>query len=229
MKYFSLLLILVSLFPAAGQKVSPQSDARKINGKSADGNSVEILASREAVSAAFSKYLKDIGKTKTSSGVITLTNPMIGGTTWEKMVVYGQLTGDMTKTVAWMGLCKEEWPDRDTDALIQQMRDLVYQFGVKYYRDQIQLEIDKTQSAVDAADKKILRLTSQGKDLAQKLVDNEAEKIKLEKALELNVSNHTLLAQKIELNKKSLDSMNNASAQIRKVLEGQKERQQKVN
>jgi len=229
MKYFSLLLVLASLIPAAGQKVSFQADARKINGKSADGNSVEILAPKESVNSAFAKYLKDIGKTKTSSGIISISNPLLGGTTWEKMIVYAQVTGDMNKTVTWMGLCKEEWPDRDTDAIIGQMRDLVYQFGVKYYRDQIQLEIDKTQSAVDAADKKILRLTSQGKDFAQKLVDNEAEKIKLEKALELNVSNHTLLTQKIELNKKSLDSMNNAAAQIRKVLEGQKERQQKVN
>lgn len=229
MKYVSIALLLLIGISGSAQKVTTEKDSRKIKGLDADGYYTELSASAESVSDAFNKYLRTIGKTRSASGITTITGPTLGGSVYEKMLIYGESKGDLNKTRAWIGLVPSEWEGRDTDALLGQLKDLVYQFGVKYYRDQIQFQIDETQSAMDATDRKLLKLTSQGTDLSEKLVANEQEKIKLEKALELNASSHVLLVQKIEANKKAQDSLTNAAANIRKVLEGHKERQQKVN
>ena len=229
MKFLTFLLL--SLMPLTGmaQKVVAESENRNIKGNDAKGYSVELQASSEAVREALVKFMRDIGKSKVSGGVITVTSPVLGGTTWDKLLIYGQTKGDLNTSRAWMGLIPAEWESQNTDAPLASLKELVYQFGVKYYRDVIQAEIDDTQKAVDATEKKLLRTSGQGKDLASKLAANEAEKIKLDKQLELNVADHVLLLQKIEANKKSQDSLTNAAAQIRKVLDAQKEKQSKVN
>ena len=90
-------------------------------------------------------------------------------------------------------------------------------------------QIDEAQQASDAVDKQKQRLLNQNKDLANKLVNNEQQKIQLEKSLETNKLDHLVLLQKIENNKKSQDSVANAGVQIKKVVELHKERQRKVN
>jgi hypothetical protein len=111
----------------------------------------------------------------------------------------------------------------------KELEKLVYRFGVKFYRDQIQKEIDEAQQASYAVDKQKQRLLNQNKDLVNKLANNEQQKIQLEKSLETNKLDHFVLLQKIENNKKSQDSVANAGVQIKKVVEVHKERQRKVN
>lgn len=225
------IIFLLCLMPLAGitQKVVAESENRTINGNDAKGYSVELQASSEAVRNALIKFMRDIGKSKNSKDMVTVTSPILGGTTWDKLIIYGQTKGDLNTSRAWMGLIPAEWEGQNTDSPLASLKELVYQFGVKYYRDVIQAEIDETQKAVDATEKKLLRTTGQGKDLTSKLAANEAEKIRLDKQLELNVADHVLLLQKIEANKKSQDSLTNAATQIRKVLDAQKEKQSKVN
>lgn len=211
------------------QKVVAESENRNIKGNDAKGYSVELQASSESVQDALIRFMRDVGKVKTAGGVITVTSPTLGGTVWDKLLIYGQTKGDLNTCKAWMGLIPGEWEGRDTNTPLASLKEMVYQFGVKYYRDLVQQEIDETQKAVDATEKKLLRTSGQGKDLAGRLSANEAEKIKLDKLLEMNASEHVLLLQKIEANKKSQDSLTNAAAQIRKVLDAQKEKQSKIN
>ena len=56
---------------------------------------------------------------------------------------------------------------------------LVYQFGVRFYRDQIQIDIDESQQAFDATEKQQARLTNQNKDLNLRLGNNEQERVHL--------------------------------------------------
>ena len=110
-----------------------------------------------------------------------------------------------------------------------QLEKLVYQFGVKFYRDKIQAQIDEGQQAFDAVVRKQQRLTNQSKDLTIRLGNNEQEKVQLEKTLESNKLENLVLLQKIVNNKKAQDSVALASEQIKKVIELHKERQRKVN
>jgi hypothetical protein len=101
---------------------------------------------------------------------------------------------------------------------------MITEFGIRFYRERAQAQVDETQQAMDAVDKQSLRFANQGKDLAAKLTANELEKIKLEKAIENNKLENAVLKVKIENNKKAQDSIANAGVQIKKVKESQLDR-----
>jgi hypothetical protein len=225
---FSILLILITNF-SFSQKVAVEKSTRNIKGSESGGYAVELNGTAESVSQALSRFLKDYGKTRSSGGVVTISAPVLGGMTYENNVAYAAVKGDAIKASAWIGLNPSEWPGNDTEVLIDRIKDMVYQFGVKFYQDQIQSEIDQTQQAIDATERKLQRLVSQNKDLNNKLVSNEQDLIKLEKAIVENKNEHVILLQKLDANKLSQDSVTNAAVQIRKVLDAQKEKKQKVN
>lgn len=222
-------LLLCSLFVAvSAQKVTVNKQQERVRGENTDGYAVELDASREEVAAVWSKYLKELGKVK-SSDVLSIAEPVIGGVAYTKGVIYATTTGDDRKSRAWIGLKESEWAVNDMQVVNKELEAIAYRFGVKFYRDKIQVQIDEAQQASDAVTKQQLRLTNQGKDLALKLSNNEKEKIRLEKAMEANKLEHASLLLKIENNKKAQDSIANAGVQIKKVGEMHRERQNKVN
>src|SRR6185503_7879415 len=111
----------------------------------------------------------DIGKVKSPGGTITITEPAIGATVYAKGILYATVEGNEEKTTVWIGLNKEEWVVNDIEIVTKELEKLVYRFGVKFYRDQIQKQIDEAQQASDAVDKQKQRLQNQSKDLVNKL------------------------------------------------------------
>ena len=230
MNKFSFLLICIGISALAqAQTVAVKSKSEKIDGASADGYATELDGKKEDVSSAWGKFLKDIGKVKNPGGTITITEPAIGATSYPKGIVYATVEGNEEKATVWLGLNKEEWVVNDVEIVTKEIEKLVYRFGVKFYRDQIQKQIDEAQQASDAVDKQKQRLLNQNKDLVNKLTNNEQQKIQLEKSLETNKLDHFVLLQKIANNASSQDSVANAGVQIKKVVELHKERQRKVN
>ena len=128
-----------------------------------------------------------------------------------------------------MGIDTAGWRGFDINRVMTSLEKVAYQFGVKFYRDQIQKEIDESQRAFDATEKQKTRLLNQSKDLTLRVANNDQERIHLEKSLATNKLEKTVLLQKITNNKKSQDSIANAGLQIKKVMEVQKEKQKKVN
>ena len=220
--------ILVSSF-AGAQSVKTAKKENRVKGTQAIGYSIELNGQADEVENALNKFLKEYGKTRVSSSYITVLSPAIGGSVYEGNALYATVSGDDTKSQVWIGLDTTEWRGRDIERVMDRVEKLTYQFGVKFYRDGVQKEIDLSQQALDATEKQIVRLTNQNKDLNTRLLNNEQDKIRLEKSLELNKLDHAVLLQKIENNKNSQDSVANAGAQIKKVLEAQKEKQRKIN
>jgi hypothetical protein len=229
MKSIIAVLPLLFVIQVFAQKVETQKNSRDINGQKAEGYSVTVTGSVERVRPALQKYLRDYGKLKQNLGYTSVQNPALGGNTYDKKSIYAVTEGSVSTAQIWVGLIDSEWQDGDTDVLKERIKEMTYQFAVKFYRDQVQLEINETQQAADATDRKVEKLISENKDLNVKLLANEQEKLKLEKALELNKAAHELLLQKIDGNKKAQDSVTNAGLQIKKILEGQKDRQSKIN
>lgn len=230
------LLICTPVIVIFAQTVKPELASRGVKGSTADGFQVEINGPIEQVRVSFEKFLRESGKLKISDGLLTLTNPVIGGSEFLKYSVYGfatsaekQLEGQPLRSVVWVGKVSSEWSGVDSLSLTAGIKDLVYRFGIKFYRDQIQLQIDETQQAIDATERRLQKLSTENKDFNEKLVNNEQDKIRLEKALQQNAVDHETLLRKIDLNKKAQDSVANATVQIRKVLDAQKEKQLKVN
>jgi len=195
---------------------------------------IEVFATtldgrKEDIQQAFNRYLKEVGKVKLFSSPTTITEPVISGTSFSKGIVYaGTQAGDKSSTV-WMGINPAEWEAKDVTYATRELQKMVYQFGVKFYRDQAQKQIDETQQALDAVIKQQQRMLNQSKDLTIKLSNNEQEKIQLEKSLENNNLENAALKIRIENNKKAQDSLLNVNAQIKKVLEANQEKQRKIN
>lgn len=224
----SLFCFCLSLMLQA-QTVTVTEKNEKVKGESAKGFATQLEGKKDDVNTAWGKFLKEVGKTKNPGGMITIAEPAIGGTVYSKGILYASVEGNDEKATAWIGLVEGEWVVNDIGIVYKELEKLVYRFGVKYYRDVIQADIDEAQRALDAVERQKQRLTNQNKDLNIKLGNNAQEKIQLEKSLESNKLENLVLIQKIENNRKSQDSVAMAGEQIKKVVELHRERQRKVN
>jgi hypothetical protein len=229
MKKFAVVLMMCIANIAFCQKVTVNKKSDKIKGDAAEGYSTTLEGKKDDVAAAWSRFLKDLGKVRSSPGYQYVEGPAMGGTVYSTGIVYATVNGNDENTAVWMGIKADEWTVNDIKLVEAQLEKLTYQFGVKFYRDKIQAQIDEAVRASEAVTRQQQRLANQNKDLGLRLANNGQQKIQLEKNLESNKLEKLVLDQKIINNKKSQDSVKLAGEQILKILEMHKERQRKVN
>lgn len=221
------LSLMIGLTQAQTVTVNKQNE--KVKSETIEVFATTLEGRREEIQQSFNRYLKEVGKVKLFSTPTTITEPIISGTPFSKGIVYaGMQDGDKSSTV-WMGINPAEWEAKDVTYATRELQKMVYQFGIKFYRDQVQKQIDETQQALDAVEKQQQRTLNQSKDLTIKVSNNEQEKIQLEKSLENNKLENVALKIRMENNKKAQDSLLNVNVQIKKVLETHKEKQRKIN
>jgi hypothetical protein len=231
MNKFSSSLLFLSLisFACLSQTVTVKKQSEKVKNESADGAGAELDGKTSEVSTQWSKFLKDLGKVKLfSSDPLVITEPVFNGTIY-KGTLYAYTFDNGGKARVWLGYLAKEWEEKELDFIAKQTERLVYQFGVQFYRSQVQNQIDETTQATQAVEKQKQRLINQNKELTLQLANNEQEKIQLEKSIQANQLEHEALKIKIEKNKKAQDSLINTSLQIKKVMETHKERLRKIN
>lgn len=221
-------LLLFSTLSMYAQTVKVKKENSNVKGEVAEGYAVEMDGTPSEVNTSFVKFLKIYGKPKQSEGIITMAEPVINSRTYTTPVF--ALVKDNGKTsTAWIGIKTSAWPADDAATLNKELQKMLYDFGVKFYRDKIQVQIDETNRAYQAVEKQKQRLVNENKTLLTKIEDNKREKLQLEKALANNKLENELLLKKIEKNKLDQDSVATAGEQIKKVTELHKERQRKVN
>lgn len=211
------------------QKVTVTRQQEKVKSASADVFAAALEGAKEEVNTALIKFLKDVGKTKNGSDLITISDPIFNGTAFSKKSFYASTKGDDKKTTVWLGFIKSEWEVSDTTLVRRELNQLTYQFGIKFYKDKVQAQVDETQQALDAVERQQTRIDNQGKDLTNKLSNNQQQKIQLEKQLDANKLENAVLLQKIQNNKKAQDSIANATLQIKKVMEIHKSKFREIN
>jgi hypothetical protein len=210
------------------QTIKVNSKPNRIKGNACAGFVADLDGKSGTVEDELIKFLKEYGKPRSTTDYVSVTSPLLGGNTYDGKTFFATVSGDDKKAQVWIGIDTTEWKALSSDAL-ERIEKLTYQFGVWFYRNQAQKEIDESQRAFDATEKQKLRLTNQVKDLTVRLGDNQQERTHLEKQLEVNSLEKAVLLQKIENNKKSIDSVANAGLQIKKVLDAQKEKQKRIN
>jgi len=221
-----LLMGLVSFSQSANVK----SQQQRVKGDNVDGFAIELEGQKADVTASLTKYLKEIGKLKfLTSDPLVITDPLFNGLVYTKKSIYALTTESGNVTTAWLGIKPTEWESKDVNFINKQLERLAGEFGVRFQRERMQSQIDETQQAADAVEKQALRFLGQGKDIQTKLVNNELEKIKLDKAFEANKLENAVLKIKIENNKKAQDSIANAAGQIKKVKDEQLQKLRKIN
>lgn len=236
MNKFSLLLLLFlfTVASAKAQTVTVNKQNEKVKSESIEVFATTLDGKKEDIQNAWVRYLKDMGKLKqgiipVSGSVMTVAEPIINTTPYTKGLVYASSREGEKSSTVWMGINPADWNEGDVPTVTRELEKMLYQFGIKFYRDRVQVEIDQTQQALEAVEKQQQRAVSQQKDLANKLVNNEQQKIQLEKSLEANKLENAVLKVKIDNNKKAQDSLQNAGLQIKKVMESNKEKQRKIN
>ena len=211
------------------QKVTVTNQSEKVKGELIEGYGANLEGKKDAVGSAWVKFLKDIGKVKQGTDVMTVNEPVFNGLSFSKGTIYS-ITGDKGEnTDVWLGIKPGEWGTNNVKRINNELEKAVYQFGVRYYRDKIQAQIDEAQQALDAVEKQRQRISSQAKDLTIQLSNNQQEKVQLDKSVETNKFENTLLKVKLENNKKAQDSLAQAGVQIQKMKQMHLERQRKVN
>jgi hypothetical protein len=215
----SLILVL-----SYGQSVKVKKESSRVKGENLDGHGVDLEAKLQDVNSSFIKVLRGMGKVKQSDGVYVLTESSISSS---KNPIYCTTKDHGEKSTAWMGINESDWGD-EASKINKELEKALYDFGVKFYRDKAQVQIDESIRASQAVEKQQQRYVTDNKNLNIKLEDNKREKIRLEKNLEDNKLEYETLLLKIEKNKHDQDSINIAGEQIKKVIEAQKEKQSKI-
>jgi hypothetical protein len=212
------------------QTVKVKTQQQRLKGENVDGFAVDLEGKRADVAASLAKYLKEIGKAKfLSSDPLVITDPVFNGTVYPKGSIYAFTNESGNVVTAWLGIKPVEWETKDVNFINKQLERMANEFGIRFYREKVQAQIDETQQALDAVEKQANRFMSQGKDLTTKLTNNGLEKIRLEKALETNKFESEVLKVKVDNNKKAQDSIANVAVQINKVKQSQIEKLRKIN
>lgn len=228
-KFIGTGAFLLAALSMHAQKVETGTSSERIKGTSVRGYYTELEGTQEEVTASLTRYLKSYGKIKFASNPITVTEYVLNSKQYTvPLYAFAQERGG--KTVAWLGVRPESSADSaQAKAVDKELNRLMYEFGVKFYRDKIQVNVDESLRAQQAVERQQQRMANESKNLQIRLENNQKEKVQLEKAIDVNKLEYLNLLTKIEQNKKSQDSLALAVEQVKKVVEMHKERQKKIN
>ncbi len=227
-KFIVLAFVILISIPSSGQNVKVKKEVAKISSESIEGFAVDLDGIIKDVNLSFIKYLKTLGKVKQNGDYVMLAESTLNGKVYG-LPIYGVTKNKDKLTQAWLGIKTNEWSAGDATDVTKQLEKITYDFGVQFYKDKIQAQIDESTRALQAVEKQQQRFINQNRDLNTRLEDNKREKIQVEKSLVNNGVEHETLLKKIDTNKKNQDSIGIAKEQIKKIIEMQKEKQGKVN
>jgi hypothetical protein len=222
--FFSLLSASI----ASAQTVTVKKENTRIKNDYADGFQIDLAATFEEVEEALAKEVKTLGKSKENENYRVVSEPVVKG------ITYTQPVYAMTKQVgniisAWIGIKKDDWKEKEAEEVSRELEIMIHNFGVNFYRERIQKQIDESIRGQQAVDKQQQRLVNQNKDLNNKVESNKKEKIRLEQSLVENKLEMESLIKRLEKNKKDQDSVAVASDQIKKMVEAHREKQRQVH
>lgn len=222
------LILIASTFAAFAQSVKVTKETARIKGKNADGFEVELEGTVDEVNTALTKYLKTFAKLKLGANPMATSEVALGGSVY-KSPVYALTKEKGDRGAAWIGIKEDEWSPEEAEKINKELERLTYDFGVQFYRNKIQVQIDESTRALQAVERQQQRLLTDNKNLNIRLENNQKEKIQLEKSMDVNKLEYLTLLTKLEQNKKSQDSLAIALEQVKKVVEMHTEKQKKVN
>jgi hypothetical protein len=223
-KFILLFSFLTSLAQAQTVVVSKQD--QRIKGENIKGYSTTLEAGKSEVTAALNRYLKTFGKVKNQEEMLTVAEPLVNGQL-QKVPLVGVVKGNEQKATAWIGYATTVNDSSSVD--VRAAEGMMKTFGLNFYRDKIQGQIDEAQRAVEAVEKQQQRTLSENKSLTQRVANNTNEYNQLVKAIQTNRSDSVTLQVRLTQNKQMQDSLTVVLEKVKKAVEIQKERQRKVN
>ena len=202
LRKFIAFVFVASSLSVFAQSVKVSKETVRIKGKNADGYEVELEGTTDEVNTALSKYLKTFAKMKLGANPLTTSEAVISGRMY-KSPVYATTREKGDRTAAWIGIRVDEWINDEAEKVMKELERITYDFGIRFYRDKIQVQVDESIRALQAVERQQQRMLAESKNLTLRLENNQKEKIQLEKALDVNKLEYLNLLTKIEQNKKA--------------------------
>ncbi|MCZ8217309.1 MAG: hypothetical protein O9262_13775 [Cyclobacteriaceae bacterium] len=227
MKKFVLLPFLLISFISFSQTVVVKKEKQKIKNDNIYSFATTLDANAEEVNGALLKFLKGYGKPKQQEEAIVLAECIVNGQAYSRPL-YGGSRQTGTGSQAWIGVNLKEWAT-DSTMVVSRLEAMVKEFGVNFYRDKIQVQIDEAQRAVDIVSKQQQRTLNEQQSIQQKIENNKKEYQQLLKDIKKNRADSAALVIRMNLNKAGNDSLRVVSEKVKQALIFQKERQGKVN
>lgn len=227
MKKFVLFPFLLVSILSLGQTVVVKKEKQKIKNDNIYSFATTLEAGTAEVNSALLKFLKSYGKPKQQDEAIVIAECIISGQAYTKPL-YGGIRQVSTSTNAWIGVNLNEWA-ADSAMVVGRLEAMVKEFGVNFYRDKIQVQIDEAQRAVDIVNRQQQRTLNEQQNIQQKIESNKKEYQQLLKDIQKNRADSVALVIRMNQNKAGTDSLRTVSEKVKQALVFQKERQGKVN
>jgi len=227
MKYrilFFIIFINLSSFYILGQSVVTTKQSQRIKGENAVGYATTLEAPQQEVNTSLQRYLKTFGKPKQQGETWVVPEASINGKVYPHPL-YAVVKTSGIKTMAWMGILE----NADSTNITSQLEALVKTFGVNFYRDKIQAQIDEAQRAVEVVEKQQQRTNTENKNISLRVENNKTEFAQLNKAIKNNRLDSVNLQKRLGQNLHAKDSLVIVLEKVKQAVEFQKERQRKVN
>lgn len=213
------LAFLLTGYVSLAQKVEVKEETQKINGKEIAGYSIVLQATKDKAESALLAFLKETGKTENKRTYFHLREIVFPGIFSSQISLFATASTEATQAKVWMGVDTTLIEKSIGTKLHDEAQAYLYKFGIKYYRDEVQRQISEAERATEFTSKSYQKLINENTSLNKQLENAKADKIKLEKALEVNIKLQEDLAIKLVDNKAAQDSVYLDIESMKKALE----------
>lgn len=216
--------LLPDAFP---QKITINVQTKRVAGHNYSGHQSDITGDFEDIKSDWLKLLRKNTKLKTRRNhyqidELALLNLGIEVTGFSKIS-----SNDNTVNI-WLALYTEEIPEDTVELVNRELESMLYNFTFEHYKSGIQKQINDAERAAAFTSRKHQQLIQEAKSMDIKLLDVQNEKKKLEESLTSIELELQVLLQRIENNKADQEITYKDLEEIKKVLDGYKEKLKKL-
>ena len=210
-----------------GQEIEVKEYNAKILENRYPGFRVRISGNADHVESFLKKTLREAGKMRERNTYFQITDMNLNGNYFEDRNFYAQINSQETFHSVWVGVDTTGLGSSSV-ALLSDIENFVYDLGINFYKSEVQQEIDESEKAEQFMLRQQNRLNRDSVSLQNQLQSNEKELIRLQEAIEANKIEHEELLKKIETNHNELDNSIISLDKIRKTLDVQRKKKDKI-
>lgn len=213
-------LLMITIFGIA-QKVEVVSLDQKIEKLPRTGIAIYLELDKNDVENLWKKQLKEYGKLEKESGNYFINGASVKAVTSSSVRVLSIVESTSQGTMVWLALDKGDTYIKKGDSGYEEMKKLLYDFGVMAYRNDVMKQIEEAEKAHAKALKNQEKTVKDGERLAnsltrngenkvrleQELVKNGEEKVQLEQDIKQNIADQKKAAEEFETMQKLLDDV----------------------
>jgi hypothetical protein len=220
----TVFVLFIGLLPAFAQSILLHDAVKSIEGLSCTGVSTFIELDKKAVEKAWAKKLKEFGKVETTRKAVLVRVALIPEISPNAIKLYSTLEPSAKGVTVFYALDLGDGFITPTLPEYEITRKILSDFAQSLYHDDMAEQVKETERAVMFTQKQYEKKTEEGKNLADKIEKNAADKIRLEKLLYENTQQAQRLKQELEQNKHQQEAMAEEATKVKKLSEDKKKK-----